>query len=275
MSSSATPRRRIGPTLRTLSTVLILSGLLLIADALLTVTWQEPLSALYSRVSQGSLADQLTGRAQLDAAQRRALAGLGERDRRIAFLARALRRDSRPGDPLARLRAPRMDADFVMVEGTDARALRRGPGHYPDTPLPGLAGTTAVAGHRTTYGAPFRHLDRMRRGDPITIATPYARFVYRTERSRIVAPSAYDYVTRKVGYERLALTACHPLYSAAQRIVVFARLVSVTLREPPAPSRLPRQRFPFALVAGLAAGSVLALAAVVALRRRRAHAGGT
>lgn len=227
MSTSTNPRRRTGTKLRTLSTVLILSGSLLIADALLTVTWQEPLSALYSRISQDSLADELAARARLTAAQRRALATLRERRRRIAFLARALRRDSQPGDPVARLRAPRMDANFVVVEGTDAPALRRAPGHYPDTPLPGLPGTTAVAGHRTTYGAPFRHLDRMRRGDPLTIETPYARFVYRTESSRIVAPSAYDYVTRNVGYDRLALTACHPLYSAAQRIVVFARLVSV------------------------------------------------
>ena len=233
MSTSTTPprpARRAGARLRALSTVLILSGSLLIADAVLTVTWQEPLSALYSRLSQGALEDELAARARLSAAQRRALATLRERRRRIAFLARALRSTSQPGDPVARLRAPGMDADFVVVEGTDAPALRRAPGHYPDTPLPGLPGTSAIAGHRTTYGAPFRHLDRMRRGDPITVETPYARFVYRTEASRIVAPSAYEYVTRTVGHDRLALTACHPLYSAARRLVVFARLVSVTPR---------------------------------------------
>jgi sortase A len=233
MSTSTTPRRparRASARLRALSTVLILSGTLLIADAVLTVTWQEPLSALYSRLSQGALEDELAARARLSAAQRRALSTLRERRRRIAFLARALRSGSRPGGPVARLRAPRMNADFVVVEGTDAPALRRAPGHYPDTPLPGLTGTTAIAGHRTTYGAPFRHLDRMRRGDPITVETPYARFVYRTEASRIVAPSAYEYVTRSVGHDRLALTACHPLYSAARRLVVFARLVSVTPR---------------------------------------------
>lgn len=234
MSASATSRsparRSARARLRAVSTVLILVGSLLIADALLTVVWQEPLSALYSRLSQRSLAEELAARARLTAAQQRALQGLRDRQRRLAFLARVHRAGSRAGDPIARLRAPRMDADFVVVEGTGGRPLRRGPGHYPDTPFPGLPGTTAIAGHRTTYGAPFRHLDRMRRGDPITVETPYARFVYRTERSRIVAPTAYAYVTRPVGYDRLALTACHPLYSAAQRLVVFARLVSVAPR---------------------------------------------
>ena len=82
----------------------------------------------------------------------------------------------------------------------------------------------AVAGHRTTYGAPFRSVDRLRGGDELVMAMPYGRFTYEVERTRIVAPTAL-WVTRRVGHDRLVLSACHPLYSAAKRIVVFARLV--------------------------------------------------
>ena len=214
-------------SLRALSTVLIVSGSLLIVDAGLTLVWQEPLSALYAELNQQALAGELGELENLTELQLRSLERLRTERRRIAFLARALRREAKAGDPIGRISAPRMGADFVVVEGTDGATLRKGPGHYPDTTMPGLAGTVAVAGHRTTYQAPFRHLDRMRKGDPIVVQTPYGRFTYRTELRRIVSPTAYDYVTRRVGHDRLALTACHPLYSAAQRIVVFARLVSV------------------------------------------------
>jgi sortase A len=202
------------------------AGLALLADAALTLVWQEPLSALYARAEQNRLAGQLDQFQTLDELELRALARLRTERRRIEFVARALQRRLAPGRALGRIRIGRMGIDFVVVQGADPGALRDGPGHYADTPLPGLPGTVAIAGHRTTYLAPFRHLDRMRPGDPIVLVTPYGRFVYRTEARRIVAPDAYAYVTAARPYERLALTACHPLYSAAQRIVVFARLVS-------------------------------------------------
>ena len=110
-----------------------------------------------------------------------------------------------------------------MVEGTATEDLRKGPGHYDNTPLPGERGTVAIAGHRTTYGAPFRTIDQLDRGDQITAEMPYGTFTYRVEKTRIVEPTEVS-VYRKVGYDRLILSACHPLYSAAQRIVVFARL---------------------------------------------------
>jgi len=112
----------------------------------------------------------------------------------------------------------------VVVAGTGSKALRKGPGHYPSTPLPGVRGTVGIAGHRTTYGAPFRKIDKLRQGDEIEVEMPYGRFTYRVERARIVPPTA-TWVTNKVSYDRLILSACHPLYSAAKRIVVFARLV--------------------------------------------------
>jgi sortase A len=88
-----------------------------------------------------------------------------------------------------------------------------------------------IAGHRTTYGAPFHDLDDLETGDEIEVEMPYGRFIYRVERTRIVAPTA-TWVTRRVGHDRLVLSACHPLYSAAQRIIVFARLVNAEPRGP-------------------------------------------
>jgi sortase A len=210
----------------TLSSVLIVAGLLLIADAVLTVTWQEPGSAVYAHFQQRKLDDQL---AKIDATalppvDRRALASLESEDKRLAFAARSLDRRAQSGQPVGRIRVRRIGLSTVVVAGTGTSDLRKGPGHYPDTPLPGVRGTVGVAGHRTTYGAPFRKIDKLRRGDTIEIDMPYGRFSYQVERTRIVPPTA-TWVTDKVSYDRLILSACHPLYSAAQRIVVFARLV--------------------------------------------------
>ncbi len=197
--------------LRFAASVLMVSGALLVLDATATLVWQEPVSWAIASGRQDALENQLAqlsrdpGGASLGAAAER--------------LARGVDR----GDALGRLSMPTLSRSFVMVEGVGTSALRKGPGHYSDTPLPGQPGTVAVAGHRTTYLAPFRTINRLSRGQPIVLDMPYGRFVYRVERSRIVAPSATE-VTRRVGYDRLVLTACHPLYSAAKRIVVFARL---------------------------------------------------
>jgi sortase A len=220
--------------LRSLSTVLIVVGALLLADAAATLLWQEPVSALYGRVQQGRLDDRLAAieRAPLAAVDQRALSRL-DAGRRLAFAARALRRRSAPGDPIGRIRMPSIGVSEVVVEGTGAGDLRKGPGHYPATPLPGQRGTVGIAGHRTTYGAPFHDVDELERGDRIELAMPYGRFTYRVERTRIVPPTATE-VTDRVAYDRLILSACHPLYSAAQRIVVFARLERAEARGPAA-----------------------------------------
>jgi sortase A len=217
--------------LRALSTVLIIAGVLLIADAGITLAWQEPISAIYARITQDRLGDDLRARerAQPTQLELRALAQLRTERRRIAFLARALRRDVKRGDALGRLRIRKIGSSFVVVQGTDGTSLQKGPGHYPDTSMPGLPGTVAIAGHRTTYLAPFRHINDLHKGDRIELEMPYARFTYVVEKTRIVSPSEYS-VVKAVGYDRLVLTACHPLYSAAQRIVVFARQVGVAAR---------------------------------------------
>jgi sortase A len=215
---------------RALSTVLIVAGALLLADAAATLLWQEPVSAIYGRIQQGKLEDRLSAieKAPLAAVDQRALSRL-DPSRRLAFAARSLARRSDGGDPLGRIRMPSIGVSEVFVEGTGTSDLRRGPGHYPATPLPGQRGTVAIAGHRTTYGAPFHDVDDLDRGDRIELAMPYGRFTYRVERTRIVPPTATE-VTDRVSYDRLVLSACHPLYSAAKRIVVFARLVDTRPR---------------------------------------------
>jgi sortase A len=187
--------------LRFAASVMMVSGALLIAEAATTLLWQEPLSALLAKRSQARL--------------EKALARPPQRVRL---------RQPLPGDALGKLQIPRIGVSRFIVEGTDLSDLRRGPGHYPSTPLPGQHGTVAIAGHRTTYGAPFRHIDELRRGDSVVLDMTYGRFLYRVQGSRIVPPTAL-WVTARKPYDRLILSACHPLFSAAKRIVVFARFV--------------------------------------------------
>jgi sortase A len=204
----------------------MVAGVLLLVDAAVTIAWQEPVSALYARVSQDRLGGELEEleQARPTPVETAALERLGEAPRRrVPFLARALRRRVDTGRPLGRLAMPSLGTSWVAVDGTQPGDLRRGPGFYEDNPLPGAGGTVAIAGHRTTYMAPFRRLDELDRGDRLVLTMPYGRFTYRVQRTRIVQPTD-TWVVRRTDHERLVLTACHPLYSAAQRIVVFARL---------------------------------------------------
>jgi sortase A len=226
MTATATRRpSRLRRTLRALSTVMIVAGAILLADAGLTLLWQEPVSAVYAHLQQGRLSDRLEEleRAPLEPAEQRVLERIPDPRRRLAFRARAFGRRLDTGDPMGRIVMPSIGVSDVFVEGTGAGDLRTGPGHYPETPLPGERGTVAIAGHRTTYGAPFRRIDELERGDRIELRMPYGRFVYRVERTRIVPPTETS-VTARVEFDRLVLSACHPLYSAAKRIIVFARL---------------------------------------------------
>ena len=202
--------------------VVVVSGVLLLADAGLTLAWQEPVSAFMASRDQAALEERLDR--ALEAAPQAGAAPLnGDRLRRTAARYRAT---LDTGDAVARIELPTLDRRYVVVEGTDTETLRKGPAHYPDTPLPGEGGTVGVAGHRTTYLAPFRAIDQLRPEEPVILTLPYGRFTYRVERTRIVDPDAL-WVKQPVGYDRVILTACHPLYSAAKRIVVFAKLSEV------------------------------------------------
>ena len=210
-----------------LSIALITAGLVVIADVGITLAYKEPLSSIYASIKQEEAASQLSA---LEAsyptrADRRAVARVSNPKRRIAILAQRFARQAGTGEAIGRIGAPAMAGlNSVLIQGTDTASLEKGPGHYPETPFPGQGGTVGIAGHRTTYLAPFRHIDSMKPGDPITLEMPYAHFLYRVQRTAIVDPSDVG-IVRKVGYERLVLSACNPLYSATQRYIVFARLV--------------------------------------------------
>jgi sortase A len=210
-----------------LSIALITAGLVVIVDAGITLADKEPLSAIYGTIKQGEVADQLkTIEADYPSpANRRIIDRGGSERQRIAALAAQFAARTKVGEPIGRIRAPAMDGlDIVVVQGTDEESLQKGPGHYTATPFPGQGGTVGIAGHRTTYLAPFRHIDSMEEGDRIALELPYADFVYEVQKSEIVDPEDRA-VVRPVGYERLVLSACHPLYSAEHRYIIYARMI--------------------------------------------------
>jgi sortase A len=214
-----------------LSIALITAGLVVIADVAVTLAYREPISSIYGSIKQGEAASQLS---EIEAeyptaADKRAIARIKGREQRIAVLARRFADHAAIGEAFGRIKASGMDGlNIVVVQGTDEASLEKGPGHYPETPFPGEGGTVGIAGHRTTYLAPFRHIDSMQPNDRIILEMPYARFFYRVQKTAIVDPGDVG-IVRKVGYERLVLSACNPLYSAEQRFIVFAKLVRETL----------------------------------------------
>ncbi len=128
------------------------------------------------------------------------------------------------GEAIARLRIPAIDLDKVVVEGVGSQALKEGPGHYPSTPLPGQAGNAAIAGHRTTYGAPFHDLDQLKEHDLIYVTTRQGAFQYAVSATMIVSPDDVS-VLDSTDADQLTLTTCHPKYSARQRLIVVADLI--------------------------------------------------
>jgi sortase A len=208
---------------------LITAGLVVLADVATTLAWKEPVSTIYGSIQQGKAEDQL---AKLEGefpakADLRKVAHVKNIRQKVKILAGLFAKRVDTGEAIGRIRIPTIDLDVIAVEGTDTASLQKGPGHYPGTPFPGQVGTSAFAGHRTTYLAPFRHLDQLNPGDEIDVELPYANFAYRVQKTRIVDASAVN-IIHKVPYERLVLTACHPLYSAAQRIAAFAKLKMVS-----------------------------------------------
>ena len=139
------------------------------------------------------------------------------------------------GEAIAQLEIPKLDLDKFIIEGVGVEDLKKGPGHYPGTALPGGSGNAAIAGHRTTYGAPFFRLDELQAGDPIFITTPGGRYRYDVSELKIVAPED-AWVLDPTEDNRLTLTTCHPRYSAAQRLIVVAELVSAPASTTPVPA---------------------------------------
>lgn len=202
-----------------------MAGVLLLADVALTLAWREPVTWLLGRGDQSALSERLD---EVDRSFGASIAGqLPERgtpEIRIALAAQAFADRVKTGEPIGRIAIPAIGQRSIMVEGTGQAELREGPGHYEPTSLPGQRGTVGIAGHRTTWEQPFRRINELEPGDSITVTMAYGRFTYRVEGSRIVRPQEVGVLTAVRGRERIVLTACHPLYSAAKRIVVFGRL---------------------------------------------------
>jgi sortase A len=227
---------------RRFGTVLIVGGLLVLAYAAAVLFWRDPVTDLYNRYQQNQLESALEHEFEAwDAGPPPAVAEAedeaeGEAVDPAASKA-ATTRDARrflrgleQGQAFGRIHIPRIGVEAVVVHGTRWGAdLSRGPGHYERTTVPGLGKTVGIAGHRTTFGAPFRKIDEVEVGDEITLEMPYATFRYRVFEHEIVDEKDWS-VIRNRGFDTLMLSACHPLYGSSERWIVYARLAEVKPR---------------------------------------------
>lgn len=212
-----------------LSVMLITAGLVVLADVVATLLWEEPVSSLYASVKQHDASGQLD---QLERefprpADARAARRVHGTRRQVEVLAKRFSMQVEDGQAIGRIVIPSIGLDIAVVQGTNTSDLQKGPGHYPSTPFPGEPGTVAIAGHRTTYLAPFRNIDSLHGGNVIRLEMPYGTLDYRVQDTKVVDPTDFA-ILHRTPYQRLVLTACHPLYSASQRIVAFAKLDRVS-----------------------------------------------
>ena len=226
--AAESPRRR---RVRRFANALIVLGIGVILYAGVILAWGDPVTWVWAHWQQRALRAEFTrdthdfkGAIAPPGASDGQLLGLVRRD------AASFARHDGNGHAFGRLTIGRIGlSNVVVVQGTDRYGdLDKGPGHYSNTPFPGMGGTVAIAGHRTTFGAWFRHIDSIRNGDYLVLQMPYATFRYQVQMHKVVGNSDWS-IIKPQGYERLVLSACHPLYSASHRWVVFARAVSVTL----------------------------------------------
>ena len=213
---------------RIFGTLLVLAGVLTLAWVVLVWRWEDPFTAAYTHFQQARLAN--TYEKQSAAYRPRVTHGnLASVQRQVADEARAYRRTLQPGEPVGKIRIGRIGLKMVVVQGTDHDSLKKGPGHYAGSALPGEGHLIYVAGHRTTYLAPFAAIDAIRPGDYIRFELPYGTFTYRATRHYIVASTAVN-ALKDTGTEILRLQACHPRFFATHRYLVDAKLVGVSPR---------------------------------------------
>src|SRR5919201_3232654 len=199
--------------LRIVGTVLLAAGVGAVAWALTVWAWQDPFTAIYTKIQQHRLARQYNRFAAAYDAPQLANTSLAAVRRLIAQEAREYRMTTHRGQPIGRIVIPRLGLNMVLVNGTDHDSLKRGPGRDLRTYMPGEGKLVYVAGHRTTYLAPFSDIDSMRVGDPITFSVPYGTFRY-TVTGHVVVPADDLARLRSRGYEQLVLQACHPRFFA-------------------------------------------------------------
>jgi sortase A len=220
----------MGRAARVLGSLLLAAGLLGLAWTITVWRWQDPFTALYTHYEQAKLARSLDREIITFRVRHRRAESTVVREQRIVAADAALeRRDVKAGQPIGRIIVPRMGLNMVVVNGTDEESLKKGPGHYVGSALPGQGQLVYIAGHRTTYLAPFSNIDHLHKGDRVTLVMPYATFVYRVSGYRIV-PANDLKVLRSPGHEVLELQACHPRFFATHRYIAYALPVKVIPR---------------------------------------------
>jgi sortase A len=214
--------------LRILGTVLVIAGSLTLVWAFVVWQWQDPFTALYTKWKQHELSSQYDKRARRFVPH---VAGpnLAAERASIAREAKRYRLSSKRGEAIGRIHVPRMGVNMVLVNGTDHSTLKKGPGRDERTFMPGENRLVYIAGHRTTYLAPFSHIDRMKPCDRVTIEVPYGTFIYSVTQHRIVKATDLS-VLRSPTHEVVELQACHPRFFATHRYIVYARLLRVEPR---------------------------------------------
>jgi sortase A len=213
--------------LRVTSSLLILAGVGLLGWAVLVWKWEDPFTSVYTAYEQRQLVDGYDAQREAYALPATASVSTAQARSAVAAAARRYRQSLDTGDAVARIRIPRMGVNMLIVEGTDHESLKKGPGRYRQSFLPGERRLVYIAGHRTTYGAPFSKIDSLRKGDRVLVELPYATVEYRVTGHRIVAADAVE-VLRSGKREVLALQACHPRFFASHRWIAYAAPVKVT-----------------------------------------------
>ena len=233
------PKRK-GKVRRRLGKVLIGLGIVLVAYSAAILFWGDPVTYGYAHWKQHQLAGELNQEFAdyADVSGTNALAVERSRGATPVEIAQAqrelveraanrLNHNLKLSHPLGRIKIPRIGVNAIFVQGTRwGPDLSQGPGHYPQTSLPGVGRTVGIAAHRTTFGAWFRHIDALKEGDRVSLRLPYAAFYYRVFKHEVVKAGDWS-VIKDRGFDTLVLSACHPLYSASHRWIVYAELVRV------------------------------------------------
>lgn len=230
---------------RIFGTGLIATGVGLLLFVAITVAWGDP----FTRLSESGDQDKLERAFAAATDDGEGLVETADLDPLLTRRAAALARKATAlGDAAGQIRIPRIGMKKIFVNGARTQDLEKGPGLYRETLFPGSGRAVAIAGHRTTFGAPFLDVDKLKAGNIIELQMPYGRFTYTVTHTEIIAPNDWSILeygaaeptragrqrvktTRQCNgtCEHLVLTACHPKYSAAKRIAVYARLSKVEL----------------------------------------------
>jgi sortase A len=202
-------------------------GVLVLAWVLVVWRWEDPFTLLLNKRYQAQLTnayeervDQIHDTSSLPRPRAQTPLAVYRRS------AVTYRRSTAVGEPIGRLIVPRLGLRAMVVYGTDTASLKKGPGLHPPTAFPGQGELIYVAGHRTTYGAPFSDIDKLETGDRVTFEVPYGTFRYVVTGHRIVRANQLEVLNSR-GFEEIALQACWPRFFASHRYIAYAKLVGV------------------------------------------------